>query len=483
MMGGGLMSEMCTVTTPAMPAHAPTPQAPSLESLAKYLIAMPTAPPTLPAARASATQAAEGRGEVSAGSRSKHYTRAHAVCSSSASHMWRNCPPSARLNELFPDEPTVYALEGTFVHELCEYKLKRHLKKRVKRPQSENFDSEQAERNSDLYAETVIEAEQELIREHGSCIMLIEERLDFSHIVPDGFGSGDCVLCSPGAVHVFDYKNGRVFVDADHNSQMMLYAAAAVNAYDWVYDFQTVSMTIVQPNVDNISTFSCTKAELLEWAETIKPAALEAYEGRGEQRCGDWCRWCRAKPLCKARYDEALALVNSEFVDLDASPAPPTVPAVGAEMTEDVTFKPPALVSKTALEDILPTLNRISDWIESVFSYVSSEAIHHGVSWRGYKVVEGRSRRAFTDTDAVVKAAAEAGYTDIWKTEMISLSEFEKMMGKREFARILGGYVVKPPGKLSLVDDSDPRPAVDLSAAAAAGGEEFAVLDNAEAGD
>ena len=128
-------------------------------------------------------------------------------------------------------------------------------------------------------------------------------------------------------------------------------------------------------------------------------------------------------------------------------------------------------------------LNRISDWIESVFAYVSSEAICHGVSWRGYKVVEGRSRRVFTDTDAVVEAAAEAGYTDVWKTEMISLSEFEKMMGKREFARILGGYVVKPPGKLSLVEDSDPRPAVDLSAAAATRGEEFAVLDSAETGD
>ena len=470
---------MSGTSSASVPARVlPTPQVPLPESLAKYLIAMPSSLSTPPGQLG--TPAHLDR----APKQGKHYTRAHAVCSSSGSKMWSNCPPSARLNELFPDEPSIYALEGTFVHELCEYKLKRHLKQRVKRPQSEEFDTEQAEANSDLYANIVIEAEQELIREHGSCIMLIEERLDFSHIVPDGFGSGDCVLCSPGAVHVFDYKNGRVFVDADHNSQMMLYAAAAVNTYGWVYDFETISMTIVQPNADNVSTFTCTKAELLDWAESIKPKALEAYEGRGVQRCGDWCRWCRAKPLCKARHDEAMALVNSEFADLDAPSALSGDGAAnGVQEAEDVTFKPPALVSKTALEDILPTLNRISDWIESVFSYVSSEAIHHGVSWRGYKVVEGRSRRAFTDTDAVVKAAAEAGYTDIWKTEMISLSEFEKMMGKREFARILGGYVVKPPGKLSLVEDSDPRPAVDLSAAAAAGGEEFAVLDNAEAGD
>ena len=191
----------------------------------------------------------------SASNPSKHYTRAHAVCSSSSSKMWLNCPPSARLQEQFPNESTTYALEGTLVHELGEYLLKKAHKMRVKRPQSEEYDTELAERNAALYAEVVTECEQRMKEEHGSVLMLIEERLDFSHIVPEGFGSGDCVLVSPSELHVFDYKNGHLFVDADHNSQMMLYALGALHSYDFIYDVQTVSMTIVQPNVDNISTF------------------------------------------------------------------------------------------------------------------------------------------------------------------------------------------------------------------------------------
>ena len=157
-------------------------------------------------------------------------------------------------------------------------------------------------------------------------------------------------------------------------------------------------------------------------------------------------------------------LAESEETDATAAYSPDTTAP---------TFKSPALLSKSDIEAILPTLNRISSWIESVFAYVSSEAINHGVSWEGWKVVEGRSRRQFLDTKKVVDAAAKAGYTDVYKTELISLTEFEKLMGKKKFAQILGEYVVKPPGKLSLVPESDPRPAVDMDTAE----DEFEVLD------
>ena len=412
------------------------------------------------------------------GRESKHYTRAHAVCSSSASKMWLNCPPSARLQEQFPNESTTYALEGTFVHELGEYLLKKAHKMRVKRPQSEEYDTELAERNAALYAEVVTECEQRMKEEHGSVLMLIEERLDFSHIVPEGFGSGDCVLLSPGELHIFDYKNGHLLVDADHNSQMMLYGLGALHSYDFIYDVQTVSMTIVQPNVDNISTFTCTKEELLAWGESVKPIAQMAFEGKGEQKAGDWCRFCRAKPICEARKREALALAREEFLDLDTSGAladdtetdatAPYCPDTGTTV-----FKQPMLVPKEELENILPMLNRIEDWISAVFAYVTSEAINHGVTWKGYKVVEGRSKRQFTDTKAVVDAAAAEGYTDVYKRELLSLTEFEKLMGKKTFARVLGKLVVKPPGKLTLVPDNDPRPAVELNSDA---GDDFDVL-------
>ena len=88
-------------------------------------------------------------------------------------------------------------------------------------------------------------------------------------------------------------------------------------------------------------------------------------------------------------------------------------------------------------------------------------------------MVEGRSKRQFLDLKAVATAATQAGYNDIYKTEMISLTEFEKLMGKKKFKEILGEYVVKPPGKLALVPNSDPREAVDLETAE----DEFTPLD------
>lgn len=392
----------------------------------------------------------------------------HALLSASSSKQWLHCPPSARLQENFPNESSVYAEEGTWAHELCEYKVKKYLHRRMKRPQSD-FLTEEIDALTDVYAEFVISTIEEMKRDHGTVLALVEEKLDYSHIAPSGFGTGDMVMLAPGVLHIADFKTGSgVFVDADHNSQMMLYALGAIHAYDYLFDIQTVSMTIVQPRLENISTFTCTKQDLLDWAESIRPTAQMAFEGKGEQHPGDWCKFCRAKHVCRARAEEALALAKAEFLDLDSG-------ALAEEMeTTDATapynadreapvFKSPALISQQEIETILPTLNRISDWITAVFAYVSSEAINHGAVWKGYKVVEGRSKRQFTDLKAVVDVAAGAGFTDVYRQELIPLTEFEKMMGKKRFQEILGDFVVKPPGKLTLVPDTDPRPAVDLN--------------------
>ena len=193
-----------------------------------------------------------------------------------------------------------------------------------------------------------------------------------------------------------------------------------------------------------------------------------AFEGKGDQKPGDWCRFCRAKPVCKACADEALALAREEFLDLDAGAFSEEtevsdMTAPYSPDTETPVFKQSGLIPLTELAEILPTLNRISSWIESVFAYVSSEAINHAVPIPGYKVVEGRSKRVFTDTKAVVDTAIQNGYTDLYKQQLISLTEFEKMMGKKKFAELLGDFVAKPPGKLALVPESDPRPPVDLN--------------------
>ena len=408
----------------------------------------------------------------------------HALLSASSSKQWLHCPPSVRLQESFPNESSVYAEEGTFAHEVCEYKVRKYLKERVKRPQSEEYDTEEIEQITDVYAEFVITIIEQM-RENGcEPLAFVEERVDYSHIVPSGFGTADMLIIGKdengrGLLHVCDFKTGKgVFVDADHNSQMMLYAIGALAAYGFLYDIEIVRMSIIQPRLDNISTFECSRAELENWGESIKPTALLAFKGKGEQHPGDWCRFCRAKPVCKACADEALALCHEDFLDLDAGAFDDT--AEESDMTapyeadtNTAVFKQPGLIPIAELAEILPTLNRISSWIEAVFAFVSSEAINHGVPIPGYKVVEGRSKRVFTDTKAVVDVAVQNGYTDLYKQTLITLTEFEKMMGKKKFNELLGEYVAKPPGKLALVPESDPREAVDLTAAP---DQEFSVL-------
>lgn len=393
----------------------------------------------------------------------------HALLSASSSKQWLHCTPSARLQEQFPNESSVYAAEGTFAHEVCEYKVKKYMKERVKRPQSEEYYTEEIDQITDVYAEFVISVIEEMKRNGCEPLVMVEEKVDYSHIAPSGFGTADMLIIGrdengKGVLHIADFKTGQgVFVDADHNSQMMLYALGGLAAYGYIYDIEIVRMSIIQPRLDNISTFECTRKELEDWGESIRETAKLAYEGKGEQMPGDWCRFCRAKPVCKACKDEALSLCREEFLDLDdgaLSDGAGTSSKV--DMSEPV-FKQPGLVPISELAPLLPTLNRISSWIESVFAFISSEAINHGVPIPGYKVVEGRSKRVFTDTKGVVDTAVANGYTDLYKKQLITLTEFEKMMGKKKFAELLGKYVTKPPGKLSLVPESDPREAVDFS--------------------
>lgn len=412
-----------------------------------------------------------------------HAAREHAVLSASGAYRWMNCIPSARLEEQFPNESSIYAQMGTAVHEFCEYLVRKDLHQRVKMPQSE-FYTEEALRNAEIYREFVAEAAAKMEQEGVQPLVLVEERLNFSNIVPQGYGTGDCLILAPGKIHVIDYKNGHHMVSADHNSQLMLYGLGALNMYDYLFDVQEVTLSIVQPNVENISSFTCSKQELMEWGEKVKPIAKLAFEGKGEQKAGEWCFFCRAKPVCRACMNEALELCKEEFLDLDEGAFqddPRASPVEESDMTAPYnpdtsapTFKQPGLVPMSELEEVLPTLNRISSWIEAVFAFVSSEAINHGVPVKGYKVVEGRSKRVFTDIKAVEDAAVKNGYTDIYKQQMISLTEFEKLMGKKKFSELLGAFVAKPPGKLALVPDSDPRGAVDVNSSVT---DEFKALE------
>ena len=364
----------------------------------------------------------------------------HAKLSASSAHRWMNCNPSANLEREFADKSSEAAAEGSAAHALCEHKLRKSLKQRSTRPTSK-YDSDEMEMYTDSYLEFVLE-QIEIAKQHcADPFVLIEQRLDFSCYVPDGFGTGDCLIVADKLLHIIDFKYGLgVLVDAEDNPQMMLYALGALRLFDALYDIDTVSMTIFQPRRENVSTWTISVSELEEWAEkTLRPKAELAFKGEGEFNPGPWCTFCKAAVKCRARAEEKLALAQYEFA------------------------KPPLLTDEE-IEDILSRLDDLTKWANEIAAYAQDAAINHGKQWNGYKLVEGRSNRKYTDESAVIAAATAAGYRDIFKKSLIPITEMEKLMGKKTFAEVLGGLVIKPQGKPTLVPASDKRPAIHTGA-------------------
>lgn len=363
----------------------------------------------------------------------------HAVLSASGAHRWLNCLPSARLELEFVNNESSAAAEGTAAHALCEHKLKKALHMRSKRPVSV-YNSDEMEEHSDAYVEFVME-QLELAKQ--SCtdpLILIEQRLDFSCYVPQGFGTGDCIIIADKKLHIIDFKYGMgVLVDAVDNPQMKLYALGALEIYDSLYDIEEISMTIFQPRRENVSTWTIRVEDLKAWAEKeLKPKAKKAYDGEGEYLPGEWCTFCRAAVKCRARAEEKLKLAQSEF-------------------------KLPPLLTDSEIEEVLSKLSDLTKWANEIIAYATDAAVNHGKEWHGFKVVEGRSVRKFKDEDAVAEVAKANGYKDIFRQSLITLTEMERLMGKSKFEKILGDLIYKPPGKPTLVPLSDKRPAMNVS--------------------
>ena len=362
----------------------------------------------------------------------------HALLSASSSHRWLHCNPSARLEREFADRETIAAAEGTAAHALAEHKLKRKLKLRSERPVSP-FDTDEMEVCTDDYADFVMEQVTKERRRDLDTQVFIEQRLDFSCYVPEGFGTGDCLIVSRGRIHIIDLKFGMgLLVDSEENPQMKLYALAALKQYEEQYQIKKVKLTIFQPRRDNVSTWETTVAKLKKWAtKDLVPKAQRAFRGEGEYCPGEWCIFCKAAVKCRARAEDKLRLAQSEF-------------------------KMPPLLTDAEIESVLAKLPDIKKWADEIQEYALAKALA-GKEWTGFKLVEGRSVRKFTDERAVVKAANEAGYHDIYKQTLISLTEMEKLMGKAEFSKVLGALVTKPQGKPTLVPDTDKRQAISVS--------------------
>ena len=364
----------------------------------------------------------------------------HSVLGASAADRWMNCTPSAQLTAGMEDEATTFAAEGTAAHALCEWKVRKALKMRAGRRPTSDYWTDEMEEFTDDYRDFIMDLVGQAKLTCKDPVTLIEQHLDFSCYVPDGFGTGDFLLVADRELNVVDFKYGRgVAVYADHNPQMMLYALGALNLFDCLYDIEQVTMTIFQPRLSSISTWTISAEELYKWAEEVlRPKAELAAKGEGEFISGSWCRFCKARNTCRARAESFLELAKMEF-------------------------QPPALLSDEEVAEVMEKADELSKWASDVMAYAQAEAIENGKHWNGYKLVEGRSTRRFVDEKKVEEAAKGAGYTDIYNKSLITLTAFEKLMGKDTFKEVLGSYVTKPAGKLTLVPVSDKRPEVTVN--------------------
>lgn len=367
----------------------------------------------------------------------------HALLSASSSKRWINCPPSARLEEQFPDTESVYAREGTLAHSIAELKVRKYFvepmsqrtfNSRLKKLQKDELYQPEMLNHTDTYLEYIKGIAYDC---KTPPYVAVEKRLDYSNVVPEGFGTGDCILISGDTLYIIDFKYGRgVPVYAEDNSQMMLYALGAVNAYSMLYTINNIVMTIVQPRLDNISEYRMGIRELNAWADSIKPIAEQAHKGEGDFCEGDWCGFCRAKAQCRHRSSQMSALE-----------------AFGEKL--------PPLISDDEVGKILLKAQNLKKWASDIEEYALSSLLA-GKEIPGWKAVEGRKNRSFTDAEKAFEAAVKSGIDEalLYERKPLSLTNVEKLMGKKEFTDTLSEYITVAPGKPTLAPLSDARESI-----------------------
>jgi len=372
----------------------------------------------------------------------------HAKLSASGSEKWMTCTPSAKMEESFTDESSEFAREGTFAHAVFEQELLMFLG----RPFTD-LDPTDVEQyyNSALhdYVLEAVSAVVERIKEAYTVCkdpkILVEQRLDFSPWVPEGFGTGDVVIVTDSLIEVMDLKYGKgIVVDAEDNSQMRLYGLGAYNEFSHLYDIKTCRMTILQPRLNNYPSEQLAMDKLLDWGrDVVKPLAKLAWEGKGEMRAGEHCTkgFCRARYQCPQRAKQAYELASASFALVE-----------------------PELLSMEQIVKVLPKADMLIDWLNDVKSYALKKA-EKGVEIPGYKLVEGRSNRKYSKPDDVAKRLIDSGINEalIYEKSLLGITAMEKVLGKKEFTRLLDDLIVKPEGKPTLVANSDKRAAIDTS--------------------
>ena len=369
----------------------------------------------------------------------------HAFLSPSASHRWLNCPPSAKLCAEVPDASSPYAQQGTDAHSLCAYLVEKALGRDTRDPTGtlKYYDAEMQE-CAEGYASFVMEEYERAKQTCPDTAVLIEQKVDFSPWVKGGTGTADCILLADGMAEVIDYKHGLgIMVSAESeefggNPQLMCYCLGVLEMFDGIYNIDTIKMSIYQPRRENVSTYTMSKADLLQWANgTLAPAALLAQEGKGEFQAGNHCQFCKVKAACRKRAEYNLELARYDF-----------------EM--------PATLEEHEIDAILLKADQLISWASDVKEYALNQALQ-GTDYSHFKVVEGRSNRKYTNEDDVAKTVMAAGY-DPYEKSILGITAMSKLLGKKKFNELLGSLICKPQGKPTLVSRSDKRPTMKNTA-------------------
>ena len=369
----------------------------------------------------------------------------HSILSPSSANRWVHCPPSAKINAEAPQKDTMFTREGTLAHAVCELKARKYFltgvgPKKFQAAMTRFRGDELWQDEMDGHTDAYLDALKDIAATFADTpYVALEQRVDFSEYVPEGFGTADCIMIGGEVLHIVDFKYGKgVEVSAEENPQMKLYALGAILQYMPFYDIFTVRMTIVQPRIKrDPDTWEIAARDLLRWAEdVVKPAAELATKGEGEFAEGDWCRWCAIRGNCRKRAEAQLEAAKMDF-------------------------KQPPELTDAEVGEALTLGQRLKAWLSDLEEYALATCLNGG-DIPGFKAVEGRSVRAWTDADAAFTAARAAGVPEemLYERKPVTLAALEKIMGKKPFAEALAGYVTTPPGKPTLVKSEDKRKAI-----------------------
>ena len=383
---------------------------------------------------------------------------AHALLGPSSAARWIACPPSVKLCEQFEDVESEYAKEGSLAHEIAELKVRklidpgltsRKFTTAMKKLKDKELYQEEMQGYTDEYVEFI---QEQMYSYSTTPHTAVEQKVDFSQYVPDGFGTADCILIADDTLHIIDFKYGKgVPVNAENNAQLLLYALGAYLAYEMIFPIEHIKMSIVQPRLNNIDTWECSLDYLLEFAKIAQEKATMALKGEGDFNCGEHCKFCKAKAICKERANVNLELAKYEFKAAD-------------------------LLTLEEIGEILQKAKDLDNWVKELEKYALAESLK-GNNVPGWKAVNGRSSRSFKNTDEAIKVLVDNGIAEelLYERKYLTLAQMEKTVGKKEFNSLVGDLIVMNVGKPTLVETSDKREAIANKIKAE---DEFSVVDD-----